>query len=261
MAIVTTADGTQLHLDATAESDRPALLLVHALGADDTMWDPQMPAFSAAFRVIRYDQRGHGRSSLGAAPETTIEQLGQDALAILDALGVRQARYCGMSIGGAVGLWLANNARDRFPAMILASTAGRTGTTGMWEQRIADVRAAGTASQADATMGRWFTPAFRENHADIEVRSRGVLLATPADGYIAACAALRDADFSSVGRLAVPALLLAGALDPSVAAAEVEALAGHLGAEVGIVPEVAHLFNVERPDLFNAAALEFFARH
>lgn len=258
MTTVTTTDGVALHAEIEGPSQKPALLLIHALGADHTMWDPQVAPLAKHFRIIRYDMRGHGRSAVQPGT-TSVAQLGADALAVLDAAEASVAFLCGMSIGGVTGLWLAANAPDRFRAMVLASSLDRSGTPAMWDERIASVRAHGMADLADATTARWFTAPFRELEPEAVDRVRQVIASTPVEGYVACCTALRAFDLTDLASVPMPLLFLPGESDTGVPVDRVGALAARLGAEFQPIPG-AHLHNVESPDAFNAAVVEFLLR-
>ena len=167
--IATAGDGCTLAYSVEGIQSRPFLLLSNSLGTTRDMWADQMPALTSAFRVIRYDTRGHGQSD--APPgEYAIDQLGRDALAVLDAAGAAHAHVCGLSLGGVTGMWLGVHAADRVDSLVLASTAARIGTVETWNQRIRQVLDGGTASIADAVMARWFTDAFRAGSPDRVVR-------------------------------------------------------------------------------------------
>lgn len=259
MTTVMTADGVALHAEIEGRSEQPALLLIHALGADHTMWNPQVEALNARFRIIRYDMRGHGRSTVQPG-ETTVATLGADALAVLDAAEASVAYLCGASLGGGVGLWLAANAPTRFRAMVLASSLDRFGTPVLWDERIATARSAGMDALAETTVARWFTAPFRELEPETVERIRRVITATPVEGYTACCAALRSFDMTGLPSVALPLLFLPGESDSGVPAERVAELAARLGAELQPMPG-AHLHNLESPDAFNAVLVEFLRRH
>lgn len=140
--------------------DRPVLVLSNSLGTNLSMWDPQMPQLEQHFRILRYDTRGHGRSSV-APGDYTIEQMGRDVLGLLDALRLERVYFCGLSMGGMIGIWLGIYAADRLHRLVLCNTAARIGTREMWNARIAALRRDGMRSVASAVIERWFTPEFR----------------------------------------------------------------------------------------------------
>ena len=154
--------GTKIHYRIDGESGAPPLLLSNSLGTVFEMWEPQLAALSSRFRVIRYDARGHGPSQATPGPYT-IERLGRDAVGLLDALSIPRAHFCGLSMGGATGIWLGINAPDRIDRLILANTAAKIGTTEMWNARITAVLTGGMTSIAAAVMVRFFGPTLLEH--------------------------------------------------------------------------------------------------
>src|SRR4029078_10845102 len=171
----------------------PVLLLINSIGSTREMWARQMPALKTSYRVIRYDARGHGQSSVPRGAYT-LDQLGGDALAILDQLGVPAAHVCGISLGGITAQWLGLNAANRVRSLVLANTAARIGTVESWTERINLVHQTGMSAVADLAMERWFTPAFHARDPETVHVFRTMVQSCPADGYLGCCAALRDAD-------------------------------------------------------------------
>lgn len=229
----------------------PPLVLSNSIGTTLELWDSQMPALLPAFRVLRYDQLGHGRSDVPPGPYT-VERLGRELLALLDELGIERASYCGLSLGGAVGMWLGANAPERVDHLVLAGTSAYFGPPERWVERAALVRAEGTEPIADATMGRWFTAAFGGNGP-----FREALVAIPREGYAACCDALRDWDFrADLGSIGAPTLVVVGSDDPATPPSDSQTIAdGIAGARLTVVPGAAHLLNVEQPEAFDRALL------
>lgn len=252
---VTTNDGCRLHVLAGDAVPVP-LILSNSLGTDHTLWDPQLPALNRA-ATWRYDTRGHGKS---AAPtgEYSIARLGQDLLSVIDATGASQADVCGLSIGGITALWVAIHHPSRVRRLILANTAARIGDLALWETRIQTVRSGGLGAIAEGTMQRWFTAGFRESHPDIVEGIRATFEQTSADGYVACCAVLRDADLRSLAhQVKCPTLVMTGAHDPATPPEAGVWLGSQIpGAQV-VTLDAAHLSNVERPQEFNAATQVF----
>src|ERR1700756_3678622 len=149
-------NATQIHYEFSGPEDAPVLLLSHSLGTDFAMWDAQLPLLTKSFRVLRYDTRGHGRSEVSRGPYD-FDKLGRDVLGLADELSIAKFSFCGLSLGGAVGIWLGINASYRLQKLILCSTAAKLGTADGWNSRIETVRKSGTKSIAAATMERWFT--------------------------------------------------------------------------------------------------------
>lgn len=251
------AGGVTLWYEVSGRDNAPPMLLSHALGTSADLWAPQMDAFTNAFRVIRYDARGHGRSS--APPGSyTIDQLGRDALAVLDAAGVDRAHVCGLSLGGLTALWLGIHAPERIVSLILASTAARIGTPEGWNDRIQQVRTIGLGPIADATMERWFTEEYRRRHPEIVSRYRAMVASCRPDGYVGCCAAIRDADLRDrIRGIDAPALVIAGTFDPVTTPAHGREMRAAIARSRMVTLEAAHLLNVERADEFNATVLEF----
>lgn len=166
----------------------PALLLSNSLSSDMSMWDDQIPLWSQHFRVVRYDQRGHGRSVVSPAPYT-MDQLGRDALGVLDALGIERAHFCGLSMGGMVGMWLLTHAPERIDRAVLANTAAYMGPADLWNGRVAAAEAGGMEALVDPTIARWFPESFRATAPETIERMRAMILRTPAVGYQGSCLA------------------------------------------------------------------------
>jgi 3-oxoadipate enol-lactonase len=251
--------GCRLSCRVDGPADRPALLLLNPLGTTRELWDAQAPAFAEDFRVIRCDARGHGRSGVPEG-EYTIDQLGRDAIAVLDAFGVERAHVCGLSIGGLTAIWLGINAPDRLASLVLASTAARIGNAALWNERIRQVETTGLEDVADAAMTRWFTEPFRTTHPDVVATFRQMVAMSPPAGYIGCCAALRDADLrEAIAAIESPTLVISGVEDKATSPADAEALrAGIRGARL-ITFDAAHLPNVELAGPFNARVLAFIS--
>ena len=250
------ATGFRLHYLLEGDPDRPVVLLSNSLGADLSMWDPQMPALLERFRVLRYDTRGHGRSEMPGA-STTLTTLAEDAIALLASLGIARAHVCGVSLGGMTAMEIALNAPSCVRSLVLSNTAAKIGTPDMWNRRILDVEQSGLAAIADTVPLRWFTPAFlAESHA--LATSKAMLLRSSAAGYAAAAGAIRDVDLRmQLHTIAVPTLVLSGTDDLVTPPGDGQALAAGIpGAAFRQVPG-AHLSNLEAPAAYNAALLSF----
>ncbi|AGL17806.1 3-oxoadipate enol-lactonase [Actinoplanes sp. N902-109] len=245
------------HHELTGPAGAPPLLLINSLGADLSMWDPQVDALSAEFRVIRYDARGHGAS---AVPEGryALADLGRDALDLLDHLGIARAHVCGLSLGGMTGMWLAAHAPDRVDRLILCCTSALLGPKSMWAGRAATVLRDGTGAIADAAVRRWVTPGFAAAHPRAVARLREMVAATPPVGYAGACAAIEDLDLrADLARITAPTLVIAGADDPATPPAHGAAIAaGIAGARFEVLSPAAHLATYEQPETVNRILLE-----
>ncbi|HEY8473655.1 MAG TPA: 3-oxoadipate enol-lactonase [Natronosporangium sp.] len=240
-------------------ADAPILVLGPSLGTTTAIWQPQLPALVQRFRVVRYDHRGHGRSP-GPPGPYRIDDLGGDLLRLLDRLGAERVRLAGISLGGAVAGWLAGTAPDRVDRLAMLATSPRFGTPEAWVERAATVRAAGMAAIADTVIGRWFTDGFATRHAGVVGWVRQQLVTTPPEPYAACCAALETLDLSPVfPAVTAPTLVLAGADDPVSPPEHARAIGAAIpGARVEVVPDAAHLLNVEQPDRVTTALLDFF---
>jgi 3-oxoadipate enol-lactonase len=251
-----TVDDVRVHyrIDGPAA---PVLVLAHSLGADLTMWDAQTAGLAEEFRVLRYDIRGHGSSSV-APGSYTVERLARDALGLFDTLALARVHFCGLSLGGMVGLWLGAHAANRLGKLVLANTAARIDTPESWNARIETVRRDGPAAIVPTVLDRWFTAGFRARHPEPVEAVRRALLATATDGYVAGCEAVRDADLRSATRaIEVPTLVIAGSYDSATPPADSrwisDAIPGARYRELA----AAHLSNVEAADEFTAVLSDF----
>ncbi len=241
-------------------SDAPVLMFSNSLGTNLTMWDPQLEFLEPHYRILRYDMRGHGLSSVPPGPYT-IAQLGNDVVGLLDALKIETINFCGLSIGGIIGQWLGINAASRLDKLILSNTAAKIGTTETWNKRIAEVTDNGVASIADGVVQRWFTPGFPAIHAPVVSRMKQMLLATNPTGYTASCAALRDNDLrDAISTIRTPVCVIAGSQDPVTTVADAQFIKDRIpGAELTVLP-AAHISNAQVPELFSTTVLDFLAK-
>ena len=237
--------------------DAPALLLINSLGADLSMWEPQIPALAGRFRVIRYDARGHGRSPVPPG-RYALADLGRDALDLLDRLGVARAHVCGLSLGGMTAMWLAAHAPDRVDRLVLFCTSALLGPRSAWAERAALVRAEGTAAVADAVVARWVTAGYAAAHPAAVATLREMVAATPAIGYAGACAAVEDMDLrADLPNIHAPTLVVAGADDPATPPAHGAAIAAAVpGARLEVLADAAHLASFEQASAANRLILE-----
>lgn len=246
----------ELHHVVDGPADGDVVLLSGSLGSDLRMWHPQVtPLAEASYRVVRYDHRGHGRSPVPKGPYT-LADLGGDALALLDRLGVDRAHWVGLSLGGMVGMWLAAHAADRIASLTLCCTAADMPRE-PWAERARLVRAEGTAAVADRVVDRWFTPAWREARPAETAHYRDMIAAIPAEGYAACCAAIERMDLlTKLGGITAPTLAISGAQDPATPPACGEQIAAGIpGARFEVVPGAAHLGNVEQHEQFTELIL------
>jgi 3-oxoadipate enol-lactonase len=247
----------RIHYALEGQSGAPALVLSNSLGTNYSMWDPQLPELRKKLRVLRYDTRGHGQSSLTPGPYS-IEQLGRDVMALLDALDLDRVHFCGLSMGGMIGMWLGANAPERLNKLVLCNTAAKIGTSEVWNARIEAVRKNGMKSVASAVVERWFSPAFREKPPATVSSTLKMLEAANPEGYAACCAAIRDFDYrEQLSRIRVPTLVIAGAHDPSTPPADGRFLADQIQGAQYAELDAAHLSNIEAQDRFNNEVAKF----
>ena len=201
---MTARETVELHHLFEGPEDAPVLVMANSLGTTLRMWEDQAPSLRERFRLLRYDHRGHGGSPVPSGPYE-IGDLGRDVLALLDRLGVEQFSFCGLSVGGMVGMWLASEAPERVERLVLCCTAARFAPPEQWEERARTARAKGVGAIADAVLERWFTPPFRESHPGTVAWAGGMLRGTPAEGYAGCCEAIRDADLRGrLGAISAP---------------------------------------------------------
>jgi 3-oxoadipate enol-lactonase len=251
------ANGSTFEVVLDGPAEAPCLVLSNSLGSTHAMWAQQVEPFARHFRVLRYDTRGHGRSAVTPGPYT-IELLARDVIALLDAAGVERAHFCGLSMGGATGLWLAAHAPERFGRFVFCNTAPWLGPPATMLERAAAVRRDGLAGLADATMQRWFTEDFRASQPGTVAAIRSAFLATAPEGYAACCEALaRYDEREHLAPIDRPVLVVAGVHDPAPPIATARDYAARIpGARLVELP-AAHLSNLGAAAGFNAAVLEF----
>jgi len=251
------ADGCTIHVEIEGSESAPTLMLSNSLGTDLSMWDLQAPAFAEKFRLIRYDRRGHGQSGAPKGPYS-MERLGRDVLAILDALKIEKTHWCGLSIGGMVGQWLGAYAPERMDRMILSNTACYYADKEMWNGRIRLLREKGLPAVVEGTMERWFTKGFRERDPETIARMSAILLKTPIEGYIGCCEAVRDMDHREIlSKIKAPVLIIAGKHDPATTVENAEFIRDRVAGSTLAVLDAAHISNVEQPEAYTKTVLEF----
>lgn len=230
-----------LNHEITGREDAPVLLVGPSLGTTLRMWDPQLDALAAHFRVVRYDHLGHGGSPVPPGPYT-VDQLADEVLALVD--GVDRFRYLGLSLGGMVGMTIAARHPERVERMVVVCTSARLPPESGYRERAAAVRSRGTAAITEIAVSRWFTSAFTgtEPYA-------AMLRATPDEGYAGCCEAIADMDIRErLPAITAPTLVIAGELDPATPPEHGKLIADAVpGARLAVVPNASHLANVERP--------------
>ena len=233
------------------------LVLANSLGTTQGLWTRQLPALSERFRVLTYDHPGHGRSSLPDQP-ATVGILAAGVLGLLDELGLERVSFCGVSLGGMVGMALAHHAPERVDRVVLSCTSAYIGPPEGWHDRARVVRADGMNAIADAVVARWFTPELAQHDPETVARFRAMLVATPPEGYARCCEAIAGWDARErLADIAAPVLVVAGAEDPATPLEHAELIASRIpGARLRVLEGAAHLANVERAEAFTDAVLE-----
>lgn len=251
------ANGCPINVQVEGSDDAPVLVLSNSLGTNLGMWDRQAKDWVKHYRLVRYDRRGHGKSGVPVGPYN-MEMLGRDVLAILDALGIEKANWCGLSMGGMVGQWLAANAPDRFNKMIFSNCTDYYPDKTPWNDRIKLVREKGLAAIVSGNMERWFTKAYRDSHPDVMADFTKNFLATNLDGYIACGEAVRDMDHRELlPKIKVPVLIIAGRHDPATSLAMGESMQARIpGAKIAVL-EAAHISNVETGQVYTDTVHNF----
>ncbi len=252
-----TGDSCRIAWRFDGPCDAPVLLLSNSLGTSMAMWDPQMAAFAARFRVLRYDGRGHGGSDASSGGYS-LDRLGRDVLELLDALSLEAVDFCGLSLGGMIGQWLGIRAPERIRRLVLANTSAYMGPPSNWDSRIAAAVRDGMAPLAEASVARWFTPDFAAANPATIAPIREGLYATDPIGYAGSCAAIRDMDMRRIGILnPLSVLVIGGTLDPATPPADSDALATVIPNARLVMLEAAHLSNIEQPGDFSRHVIDF----
>jgi 3-oxoadipate enol-lactonase len=254
------ADGCALWVEVEGPRDAGVLMLSNSLGTDLHMWDAQAAAFARRFRLVRYDRRGHGRSEVPAGPYT-MERLGRDALAIADVLGLAKFDWCGLSMGGMEGMWLAAHAGERVDRLILSNTSCHYPDPRFWNERIEAIRAHGSlAAVADRIMTLWFSADFRARAPHAVAPLRSMLAATQVQGYLACCEAIRDMDHRDLlGSIRARTLVIAGEHDQATPVAAAQFIHGRIANAALKILDAAHISNVEQPTEYADTVLQFLS--
>jgi len=251
------SDGCQLHVEVEGPENAPVLMLCNSLGTDLHMWDGQVKPATQQFRLVRYDRRGHGQSSAPKGPYN-MEMLGRDALAIMDGVGVGKVNWCGLSMGGMVGMWLGANAPQRINRLVLSNTAAYMADKGIWNERFKTVRDGGMKAIADGTMERWFTKGFRDRAPQAVARLKEMVLSTPVEGYIGCGEAVRDMDHREIIRkITAPTLIIGGQHDPGTTVEAAEFMRDRIPGAQLVVLDAAHIANVEQEQVYTDTLLKF----
>jgi 3-oxoadipate enol-lactonase len=258
------ANGIEMHYTLDGAANAPVVTLSHSLATDLSMWDPQMDALRARYRVLRYDTRGHGGTD---APDAayTLDQLADDASALLKALGIGRTHWCGLSMGGMIGQTLALKQPQLFATLSLCDTSSRIPAEAqpLWADRIKTARSQGMEPLVEPTLGRWFTAPFRETGKDVVGGVAKMIRSTPAQGYAGCCHAIAALDLTDrISAISIPTLIVVGEDDQGTPVAASKVMNERIkGSELVIIPSAAHLSNLEQPAAFTTAVTGFLTRH
>lgn len=236
---------------------KPWLTFCNSLGTNVHMWDPQVEALTPYFRILRYDRRGHGKSGTPPGPYSMAD-MGQDVLALWDALGIEQSHFCGLSIGSMTGMWLGINASSRLGKLALCCIGPVIIIEDDWETRIRDVQNVSLPGMVDEAMDRWFSVDFQASSPEVVNKTREAYLATPMQGFVGCLHAISHDFTPGIGKITAPTLVVAGKDDPVCEVAELQEMADTLPQGSLTVIEGRHVCNLESAQAFNEALLAFF---
>jgi 3-oxoadipate enol-lactonase len=258
MPILTRPDYS-IHYTLEGPPGAPLLVFSNSLGADLSMWDAQAPVFLKSFRILRYDNRGHGHSNPPKGPYS-LEDVANDAALLLAHVGATSVHFCGLSLGGMVGMWLATHRPELIDRLILCNTSSLLGPRENWDARVAAVNEGGMQAIVNATMGRWFTEDFRNSSPNVIAPVEQSFLKVSVEGYTGCCAAIRDMDQrEAISGIGSPTLVIAGTHDPATPPAMGQYIADTIpGARYAELP-TAHLSNIEAAPAFNMLVWEFLS--
>jgi 3-oxoadipate enol-lactonase len=247
----------QIYYQWDGPENAPVVVFSNSLGTTHRMWDPQLSAFTRNFRVLRYDNRGHGQSN-PTPGSYSIEQLAGDVVQLLDALKLDRVYFCGLSMGGMIGMFLGAAHASRFHKIVLCNTAAKIGTPDIWNARITAVQTGGMKAVAGAVLDRWLTAAYRSAHPGDTAQVLTMLESCNPAGYTASCCAVRDADFrQKLGAIRVPVQIIAGTHDPATPPSDGRFLSEQIPGANYVELAAAHLSNIEAHDVFNREVLAF----
>ena len=239
-------------------ADRPVLLMSNSLMSNLTMWDPTVPALADHFRILRYDTRGHGQTTVTPGPYS-IAMLADDAIGLLDALGIRQAHIMGLSMGGMIAQQIGARYPDRALSLLLCDTASEMPPRSMWEERLTIARSRGISGLVDGTIKRWFTAPFIERAPQEIAKVREMILGTPVEGYMNCAGAVRDmAQTTMLLKIKAPTLVITGRQDPACTVEQSTVLHRMIDtSRMIVIEDAAHLSNIEQPSVFNREIRNF----
>lgn len=247
----------KIHYELAGAESFPVLLFSNSLGTSLTMWNGQLETFARYFRILRYDTRGHGQSGVTPGPYN-MEQLSWDVVRLLDVLQLDRVYFCGLSMGGTTGMFLGANAPKRFQKLVLCNTAAKFGPPNPWNTRIEKVKSGGMKAVASMVLERWLTPEYRSAHPEEAQSVLAMLESANPEGYVACCAAVRDADMQiHLKSISVRSLVVAGTFDPAATPEVGQQLTQSIPGASYIELSASHLSNIEARDEFNRQVLQF----
>jgi len=247
----------RIHYALSGPPSAPVLVLSNSLGTDFSLWDPETPPFEKQFRLLRYDMRGHGKSS-APPPPYAVPALAADVLALADSLAIERFHFCGLSIGGMIGMSLALEAPLRLNKLVLANTAAKIGTLESWNARIELVRTQGMKEVAKLIPARWFTGRFQASDPEAVAGTLRVVESLDPEGYVGGCCAVRDFDArNAISAIRVPTLVVSGTFDPAAPPADGHFLADSISGARYVELDTSHLSNIEAPGPFSTEVLAF----
>jgi len=256
------ANGIRIHYELTGNEDKDVVALSHSLASSLNLWQPQMGVLCRHFRVLAYDTRGHGGTE-ASAPPYTLAQLGDDAVALLDALHIERVHWVGISMGGMIGLCMALDHPNRLKSLSLCDTAAVVPQEAgpIWRERVDVARREGMSPLVQPTLERWFTPAFLGSNQPMADQIRRQILDTPVDGYIGCSEAIRHLDYlDRLHEIEVPTLIMVGENDPGTPVDASRAMHERIpGSKLVILPSAFHLSNIEQADAFNRELMAFLS--
>lgn len=257
------ANGIKVHCELSGNEQLPVVVLGHSLACSMLMWTPQLESLASAFRVLRYDTRGHGGSD--APPGAyTLSQLVDDVIGLLDKLAIDRVHWVGLSMGGMIGQGMALSHSDRLESLVLADTAAIIPDEAqpIWQERIDAVRREGMAAVAESTLQRWFTPNYLNRQLPEIDQIRQQILMTPVAGYIGCSEAIRRLNYiDQLAAIQTPTLIMVGADDPGTPVAASEAMHARIpGSKLKVIPAAAHLSNIEQAEIFNTHLMRFLSQ-
>jgi 3-oxoadipate enol-lactonase len=258
-----TANGISVNYTLDGPATAPVVTLSHSLAADLAMWDPQMKALTAKYRVLRYDTRGHGATEAPAGAYT-LDQLAADAKALLQALGIATTHWIGLSMGGMIGQTLALSSPGLFQSLALCDTSSRVPAEArpVWQERIKTAQSQGMEPIVEPTIGRWFTASFVAARKDVVDPVRTRIRTTNPQGYAGCCAAISQLDLTDkISAIKVPTVVVVGEEDQGTPVAASRAIQGQIaGSQLEIIKSAAHLSNLEQPEEFTRIITTFLSR-